>query len=115
MNIGRLRDRVSLFMVTTGPDGDGGHEDTETPLSPATMQAEITTASPVDVERSRAGSVIAMDTLIVRMRFHAGVTTQTRLRWTDQAGRVRRANVTGMHQVDGRTHELQVVAVEVVA
>jgi head-tail adaptor len=114
MNIGRLRERVSLFHVTTSPDGDGGHEDTETPLSPATMKAEIQSGAASDLERIRSGSVIATDALIVRMRFHAGVTTQTRLRWTDQARRVRSANVTGVHQVDGRTREMKLVAVEVV-
>jgi len=115
MNIGRLRERVSLFHVTTGPDGDGGHEDTETALSPSTMKAEIQSGAPSDLERIRAGSVIATDALIVRMRFHAGVTMQTRLRWTDQARRARAANVTGIHQVDGRTREMKLVAVEVVA
>lgn len=116
MNIGGLREVVTLTDVrTVEADGDGGYTPVQSTLSPSPVRAEIRSASARDLERVQAGSVIATDALIVRMRFHPTVNTHTRLAWTDQAGRAHVANVTGVHPVDGRTRELLLVAVEVVS
>jgi hypothetical protein len=55
-----------------------------------------------------------METLIVIVPFHAGVTTKTRLTWLDRAGRSHAANVTGVNNPDQRCVDLVLVAVEVV-
>lgn len=73
---------VTLENPTRTPDGEGGFSETWTPLTPATMWAEIVpaTARKLAFEVAVANTVISQGTHIVTMRFHAGITTQTRLR-----------------------------------
>jgi head-tail adaptor len=63
------------------PDGDGGFTQTWTRLSPQTMWADIqpATARKLQFEVAVANTTAAQGTHIVTMRFHAGITTQTRL------------------------------------
>jgi head-tail adaptor len=106
---------VSLANATTAPDGQGGYTETLTPLTPATLYADIRPATARDLERMAAGTVLSMETLIVVVPFHPSVTTKTQLTWLDRAGRSHLANVTGVNNPDQRCIDLILVAVEVVA
>lgn len=63
------------------PDGDGGFTRAWILLSPPKMWAEIVpaTARKLQFEVAIASTVAATGTHIITMRFHDGVTTQTRL------------------------------------
>ena len=93
-------------------DSDGGFTQTWTDLVPR-WWAEIKAATARDLERVAAGTVLATATHLATMRFLPGVTTQTRIRWTDMAGGAHVANVTGV-QADPHCTELVLACVEVV-
>jgi head-tail adaptor len=61
------------------PDGDGGFTQAWTSLSPPEVWASILPATARDLERVVANTVQASASHVVRMRFHDGVTTKTRL------------------------------------
>lgn len=90
-------------------DGDGGYTTTDVPLSPAGLYAQITPATASDLERLAAGTVIATATHVVRMPYHAGITTQTVITFSG-----RRFAVTGVSNPEERNLETIVTAVEVV-
>jgi head-tail adaptor len=115
VEIGQRIHLVSLFTTTTTANADGGFDDVLTPLSPATLFADIRPATARDLERMAAGTVISTETLLVMLPFHAGITTKTRLTWLDRAGRSHAANVTGVNNPQQRCVELVLVAVEQVA
>jgi head-tail adaptor len=115
VEIGQRIHLVSLFTTTTTANADGGFDDVLTPLSPATLFADIRPATARDLERMAAGTVISTETLLVMLPFHASVTTKTRLTWTDRAGRSHAANVTGVNNPQQRCVDLVLVAVEQVA
>jgi hypothetical protein len=115
VQVGKRIHLVSLSNTTTTSNGDGGFTDVLAPLSPATLWGEIMTATARDLERLAPGTVLATDTLLVFLPFHAGVTTKTVLAWTDRAGRAHTANVTGVNNPEQRCTELILVAVELVA
>jgi SPP1 family predicted phage head-tail adaptor len=79
MRIGALRHRVTLEAPTTVPDGRGTYTQTWEPLVPAQVWAAVEPATPRAVERLIAGVVAANITHVVTIRFHAGVTTKTRI------------------------------------
>lgn len=60
---------------------EGGYTETWAPLTPATMWAAIVpaTARQMQFEVAVASTIASTGTHIVTMRFHDGVTTQTRL------------------------------------
>lgn len=111
---GQRRHLVTLS-TTAAPvaDGDGGYTEAPTFLTPKTCYAEIKPATPRDLERLAAGTVLVTEALLVTMDFHPSVNTKTRLAWTDPAGRAHTANVTGVNNPDGRCRDLILVAVEV--
>lgn len=108
MDIASLRHRVTLenpgAMV---PDGDGGFT---TPFTAfATVWASIAPATAKDLERLVAGSVQSSATHVVRIRYLAGVTTLTRVRFG-----LRSFAITGVMNPDERSVELVLTCEEVV-
>jgi head-tail adaptor len=97
------------------PDGDGGYTQTFAPLTPPTMFAEVRPASARDLENLIAGTVLSTATHLITLPFHPGVTTTTRVQWTDDALRPHTANVTAVINVDERCVELVLGATEVVS
>jgi head-tail adaptor len=94
------------------PDGDGGYTDTYSPLDPPQLFAKIEAATAASLERLTAGTVTAQASHVITMPFHPGITMQTRVQWTDVAGRPHAANVTSIDNVDERCHTLILGAVE---
>ena len=70
---------------------------------------QLMPATARDLERLAAGSVIATGTHVVRMPYHAGVTTQTVVTFNG-----RRLAVTGVSNPDERNRETICVCAEVV-
>jgi head-tail adaptor len=78
--VGRFNQFVTLENPGgSTPDGDGGFTQAWMPLSPAQVWASITPATARDLERVVANTVQASASHVVRLRFHDGVTTKTRL------------------------------------
>lgn len=92
------------------PDGDGGYTQVFANLDPPQMWAEIKPATARDLERVAAGTVLSTATHLITMRYHAGVTTQTRVLFDDRI-----FNVTGVANPEERNVELILTAVEIVA
>ena len=111
LNIGRLDKRISLANpgdpVT---DGDGSYTRAFTALTPPTVWASIAPATTRDVERVAAGTVVATASHLVTMRYHAGVTTQTRITFGTRV-----FAVTGVVNPEERNSETIALCVEVVA
>ena len=107
---GRRRHLVTL--EDPGPpvaDGDGGWAESWLPLDPSPVWAAITPATARDLERISAGTIIATASHVVILRYHPGVTTQTRI---THEGRI--FQVTGIANPEERDRELVLVCVEVV-
>lgn len=92
------------------PDGDGGTVPSWTDLVPPTWSCSIEPATAKDLERVAAGTVLATATQIIKGRYRADVTTQTRLIF---GGRT--FSITGVANPEERRIRLELVAVEVVA
>jgi hypothetical protein len=115
MNIGQRRCLVRLQNPGTPvPDGDGGFTRPYVDLAPPTRYARVVTPTAKDLEHLAGGTVLSTLSRVVSMPYHPDVTTETRLSWTDGAGRAHAANVTGV-QADERSLSLELVCVEVVA
>ena len=93
------------------PDGQGGSTTLWYALDPPTAYCRIRPATGKDSERVAAGTVLTTLSRIVALPFHPGVTTDTKLEWTDGAGIAHTANVTSV-QADERSRELELIAVE---
>lgn len=109
--IGQTRHRVQ-FQAPVGPavpDGDGGYTQAWADLSPASWFVSIEPITGRDLERLAVGTVISQATHLVRGRWHAGVTTATRMVF---AGRL--FSVTGVANRDERGIEMELIVVEVV-
>jgi head-tail adaptor len=112
------RRRLLLSLDAPGPavpDGDGGYTQTLAPLDPPTLFADVRPASARDLEGVVAGTVLSTATHLITLPFHPGVTTTTRVQWTDGARRPHTANVTAVVNVDERCIEMVLGATEVVA
>jgi len=110
MEIGTLRHLVTLEAPGTAvADGDGGYTQVYTALTPPKVWASIEPATARDLERVAAGTVISTATHVIRCRYHAGIDTQTRIRFND-----RTFSVTGVQNIEERNRELEIVAVEIV-
>lgn len=96
-------------------DGDGQFTETWTELDPATWPVKIESPAATDMKRAIVGTVQATDQLIVTGPFHPGITTKTRMTWTDAGGRIHTANVKAVTNPDGRCLETVVACVEVVS
>jgi head-tail adaptor len=102
INIGKCRQVVTLS--TPGvpvSDGDGGYTQTQVPLDPEEWRCAIESASAASAERSFSATVIAQASHVLTGRFHSGITTSTRMVWTDRAGLSHLANVIGVEDVEG--------------
>ena len=110
LNIGRLNKRVSLANPGAPvANGDGGFTQAWTDASPATVWAAIQPATARDLERMAAGTVLSTASHILTMRYHAGVTTQTRVTFG-----TRLFSVTGVMNPEERNAETIALCVEVV-
>lgn len=110
MDTGALRHYVRLENPGAAvPDGDGGFTQAWTALEPPMVWASIRPASARDLERSIAGTVQSTATHLVGMRYHAGVTTKTRVVFG-----TRIFHVQGVHNIEERNVELVLAVEEVV-
>lgn len=113
MKLGRMRQRITLQNPTRTADGGGGYTETWASLNPAQAWARIRASSGRSGERNVSNTIVAQATHEVSMRFHPDVTTETRITWTDAAGRTRTINVTDVQDVDEAGIELVLSCVEV--
>lgn len=90
-------------------DGDGGFMQAWADLSPATWFVSIEPATARDLERVAAGTVLSTASHIVKGRFHAGVTTKTRMVFDG-----RTFSITGKANLEERGIAMELLAVEVV-
>jgi SPP1 family predicted phage head-tail adaptor len=105
------RHRVTLFEPgPPKPDGEGGYEETEQPLDPPAAWCSIEQASDNDLERIMAGTVLVTASHILELPYHAGVTTDTRVRRSDG----REYEVNFVRNVEERNITLQLVCSEVI-
>ena len=110
--IGQRRLLVTFRNPGVGePDGDGGSTTLWYALDPPTAYCRIRPATGKDGERVAAGTILTTLSRILSLPFHPGVTTATKLEWTDLAGIAHVANVVSV-QPDERSLELELVAVE---
>lgn len=115
MELGSLRHRVRIEEPSAAiPDGEGGFTQTWTAVTPAEWWAAIEKASQRASERRFASTVIAQATHMLNGRFHAGLTTQSRVTWTDRAGVVHQANVLDVDDTDSRGQESVILVSEIV-
>jgi len=108
MEIGALRH--SIVLENPGPavpDGDGGFTQAWVPNLPSPVWASITPASARDLERLVAGSVQSNATHVVRIRYHANISTQTRVTFGTRV-----FEVTGVQNPDERNIELVLICQE---
>jgi head-tail adaptor len=114
--IGQHRHPVTLSTPTAPvPDGDGGYTQTYTPLDPSPWWCAITPAPRTarTAETTGSDTVTAHATHVITGRSHPGITSQTRLVWTDQAGRVHTAEALDVQDPTGTGAETVVLASEV--
>jgi SPP1 family predicted phage head-tail adaptor len=79
VDIGAFEKRVTLENETNTADGDGGTTSTFTAIDPGTVWASIRPSVAAMREQPIAGTVQATTTHVVEMRYHASVTTKTRI------------------------------------
>lgn len=102
VNTGTYRQVVTLSAPgTPAADGDGGYTQAYTLLSPPEWRCAIEKATVSNGERHFASTVIAQATHIFTGRFHAGISTQTRMVWVDRAGDTHTANVIDVEDPEG--------------
>lgn len=111
MKVGALRHSIVLENPgTPTADNDGGFTQTWTALTPSPVPAAITPASARDLERLAAGTVLSTASHVITMRYHSGVTTQTRVTFG-----TRQFSVVGVINPDERNEWTVVTAVEIVS
>lgn len=108
--VGELRHRIVLENPGTPiPDGDGGFTQVYTALTPSPVSAAIFPATARDLEYLSAGTVTSVASHVIQMRYHPGVTTQTRITFGTRV-----FNVTGLINVEERNIETIALAVEII-
>lgn len=95
--IGLMRHRVAIANPTRTPDGDGGYVDTWVAADPSPVWAKIEPASASAIERLVGNTIEAPISHLVTIRWHAGVTTRSRLTYDG-----RYFNVRGMQNFQER-------------
>lgn len=96
------------------PDGDGSYlPDTLVDLNPAYLFAQIVPVTGNDVDRLVVGTVLTTLSRMVKLPFHPGITLDTVLTWTDDAGIAHTASILDLANVDGRSVELQLTVSEI--
>jgi head-tail adaptor len=114
MPVGEWRNVVALEAPTPVRDGEGGYVDTWAPLTPGLWDCSIRSAGPHDLERSAAGTTAASASHVLGGRYHAGVTTQTRIRYTDPDRGERLFSVIYVENVGERGDAMTLLVTEVV-
>jgi len=114
IGIGQLRHTVALEGAGVPvADGTGGYTLAYVPLSPAEWKCSIESASASDMERALGqGAVMVTASFIVRGRYHAGITTGTRLRLELED---RTLAVQSVRDEDGRRRRLVLMCTEAAA
>lgn len=107
--IGTLRHYVTLENPATVPDGEGGYTQTWVPLNPPRMKAAIEPATARDLERAVSSTVLSTASHVVTMRYHSGVTTETRIRFGSRI-----FSVVGPQNISERNREMRLACEEVV-
>lgn len=115
MRAGNYNQSVTLENPTNTPDGDGGFTVTWAAVSPSPVWASVLPATAAVMERAVAGTVQSSISHLVEMRYHSGITTQTRLSWTGNAGQTHTAYVRGVQSVDEAGEVTRLTCEEVVA
>lgn len=111
MAIGQYRHRVTLEGPGAAvPDGEGGWTEGFGPLDPPVWDCSIQPASARDLESIGAGTVLSQATHVIKGRYHAGITTQSRLLFES-----RTFNVVYLANRDERDIESNLVCAEVIA
>lgn len=95
--IGGLRHQVSLETPTRVADGQGGFTESFAVTSPSPVWSEIEPATPSKMERLVGNSIQGTITHLITLRYHAGVTTKTRVTFGS-----RRFYVRGIQNVEER-------------
>lgn len=115
LDLGRLRVEARVFGPgAVVPDAEGGFSRTPVALAPAVWRCAVEKASPRAIERRFAGTVTAQATHILSGRFHAGITTESVVTWTDRAGVAHTASVLDTDDTEGAGVESVVLVSEVV-
>jgi hypothetical protein len=113
---GLRRQPVTLSAPTAPvPDGDGGYTQTYAALAPALWWAALAPAPRTarTAETTSSDTVTAHATHVITGGYHPGITSQTRLVWTDHGGRVHTAEVLDVQDPAGAGIETVVLASEV--
>jgi len=107
--IGAFRHRVTFQAPSDPvPDGVGGYTQTWQDLTPATWKVQIEALPVGDLERTAAGgSVQTTATVVVRGRYHPGVTTKARMLFNGKT-----YSITGTRTPDERGVLMELAAVE---
>lgn len=91
------------------PDGEGGFTQTWTDLTPATWYCAIDPATARDLEKVTAGTILSTASHVLRGKYHAGITTLTRVLFNG-----RTFQVSGVANPEERGMETIAIATEVV-
>jgi hypothetical protein len=114
VDIGAMRQVGTLSTPGTATsDGDGGFTQTYTALDPAEWRFAIEKASVRAAERHFAATITAHATYIMTGRFHAGITTQTRIVWVDRSGETHTGDVLDVDDPEGAGVQTVVLVSEV--
>jgi len=92
------------------PDGDGGFTQTWADLVPPAWTCSLEPATANELERIAAGTVLSLNTYIVKGPYRPDVTTKSRLLFNGRS-----FSVTSVADPEERHVELVLVGVEVVA
>lgn len=111
---GELRHMVTVEGPTRINDPGGGYTETFVPLPPSPVPGAVEPATAVALERVVANAVQSSATHIVTIRFHPLVTLESRVSFTDRAGRVHLLTVKGMQNPEQRDRVLKLACEEVV-
>jgi hypothetical protein len=111
---GRRRVAITLTRPGAGvPNSDGGYDATVEALDPSPVMGSVEQATPRDLERLVAGTVLSVDSYVVVIPYHEQVTTETTIGWRDRLGRDHTANVTGYSNPDQKCIETVMIAAEI--
>lgn len=115
ITIGRLR-QVAQIWNPGAPqaDGEGDFSQVYTAADPAEWRCAIEAASVKATERHFPGTVLTQASHVLTGRFHAGISTFSRIVWVDRAGETHTANVLDVDDTEGAGVETVVLVSELV-
>lgn len=114
-NASTYRQTATLSEASTPvANADGDYSQSYVALDPAQWRCAIERASVANSESHFASTVIAQATHVIRGRYHPGITTGTRIQWSDRNGDVHIVNVIDAADLEGAGVETLVAAVEIV-